>query len=159
MERYQRHPNTTCSVCKKAVYKRPGILEKNNGRAFCGLHCYGISLRKEVPCVNCGKLMLSGLNKKTCSRACANQQRAGIHYKIGRPRDKVVLERSMKIRLFSRSQVCERCGYDKREILQVHHKDGNHGNNDIYNLELICPNCHCEEHYLDTSWLKNRNRN
>ena len=22
------------------------------------------------------------------------------------------------------------------------------------NLELICPNCHCEEHFLQNSWLK-----
>ncbi len=131
-------------------------MEKNGGQAFCGLSCYGISLRKEIPCANCGKLILSGLNKKTCSRACANQQRTGIHYKIGRPRDKVVLERSMKIRLFEvRGHVCERCGYNKKEILQVHHRDGNHHNNEIENLELICPNCHCEEHYLEKSWLKN----
>ncbi|MFZ2303908.1 MAG: HNH endonuclease signature motif containing protein [Minisyncoccia bacterium] len=44
--------------------------------------------------------------------------------------------------------------YNKLEILQVHHKDRNRGNNDLSNLELICPNCHYEEHYLEKSWLK-----
>ncbi|MDD3531197.1 MAG: HNH endonuclease [Candidatus Pacebacteria bacterium] len=42
---------------------------------------------------------------------------------------------------------CERCGYDKKEIINVHHKDWNHGNNNLDNLELLCPNCHAEEHY------------
>jgi len=53
-----------------------------------------------------------------------------------------------------RGGVCERCGYSKREILHVHHKDRNRNNNDLKNLELICPNCHYEEHYLEKSWLK-----
>jgi len=130
-------------------------MEKNNGRAFCGMLCYGISCRKEIPCAVCGKPILSGLNRITCSRACSNKYRIGIKYKLGRPRDKVVLERAMKIRLIeTRGRICERCGYNKTEVLQVHHKDNNHSNNNTNNLELICPNCHFEEHYLEKSWLK-----
>jgi len=155
-ELYKRHPNTTCLTCKKPIYRRPAMLRQSSGRAFCGITCYGIAIRKESPCVVCGKMIMAKFNKKTCSRSCSNRHRTGTKYKIGRPRDKVVLERAMKIRLFeTRSQVCERCGYGKQQILQVHHKDGNHHNNDIENLELICPNCHCEEHYLERSWLKN----
>jgi 5-methylcytosine-specific restriction endonuclease McrA len=44
---------------------------------------------------------------------------------------------------------CAGCGYDKiPEILEVHHKDRNRNNNAKENLEVLCPNCHCEEHYL-----------
>jgi Zn finger protein HypA/HybF involved in hydrogenase expression len=28
--------------------------------------------------------------------------------------------------------------------LQVHHKDGDHFNNELENLQLICPNCHSQ---------------
>ena len=49
---------------------------------------------------------------------------------------------------------CERCSYNKYEILQVHHKNKDRNDNNIDNLELICPNCHFEEHYLEKSWLK-----
>lgn len=43
---------------------------------------------------------------------------------------------------------CEQCGYsktreDESSILQVEHKDGNWRNNQVENLELLCPNCHC----------------
>ncbi|MDP3997718.1 MAG: HNH endonuclease [bacterium] len=74
---------------------------------------------------------------------------------MNRPRDKVVSQRALKLRLLRiRGEKCERCNYDKREILQVHHKDGNRQNNEINNLEIICPNCHYEEHYLEENWLK-----
>ena len=117
--------------------------------------CYGISCRKEVPCTVYGKLILSGLNKKTCSRGCANKHRTGIKYRLNRPRDKVVSYQRLKIRLLKlREKVCGRCSYNKYEILQIHHKDRNHANNDFKNLALICPNCHFEEHYLEKSWLR-----
>ena len=103
----------------------------------------------------CGKLILSSAHKKTCSRGCANKNRAGIKYKLNRPKDKVKNYQSLKIRLLKlKGKNCERCGYSKYEILQVHHKDENKQNNEIGNLELICPNCHFEKHYLEKSWLK-----
>lgn len=99
--------------------------------------------------------MLSSFNKKTCSRNCANIHRAGIKYKINSPRDKVKCERAIKLRLIkSRGRSCEKCCYNKFEILQVHHKNRNRDDNGLDNLELLCPNCHFEKHYLKKSWLK-----
>jgi len=156
-ERYKRKPNTNCFVCKKAIYRRPSEIEKNEGRVYCSVNCYGIACRKEKPCIVCKKLILAGLNKKTCGRSCANIQRAGIKYKIGSPRDKVKSQQALKLRLLkARGTKCERCNYVKYEILQIHHKDRNRNHNDLSNLELICPNCHYEEHFLENSWLKNK---
>ena len=155
IEQYKRKPNTSCLVCAKAIYRRPIEIEKNDGRVFCGMKCYGISCRNEFPCVICGKPILSGLNRKTCSKICANKNRAGIKYKHGSPNDKVSSMRALKTRLLAvRGEKCERCDYNKIEILQVHHKDRNRQHNDLKNLALICPNCHFEEHYLEKSWLR-----
>jgi len=89
------------------------------------------------------------LNKKTCSRECANKQRKGIKYNHKRLKDKVKSYQSLKMRLMNnKGRKCERCRYEKYEILQVHHKDRNGLNNELDNLELICPNCHYEEHLL-----------
>ncbi len=154
-ERYKRKPNTKCLVCNKNIYHRPSVIKENEERVFCSRGCFGIHCRKEIPCLVCGKLILSGLNKRTCSRSCSNIQREGIKYKIGRPRDKAEKERAIKIRLLQeRGGTCERCNYNKREILQVHHKNRDREDNSLDNLEIICPNCHCEEHYLEKSWLK-----
>lgn len=41
---------------------------------------------------------------------------------------------------------CELCGVsiwlDVNLPLELHHKDGNHYNNSLENLQILCPNCH-----------------
>ena len=41
---------------------------------------------------------------------------------------------------------CEKCGVSEwlgvKLPLELHHKDGNHHNNQLSNLEILCPNCH-----------------
>lgn len=48
----------------------------------------------------------------------------------------------------SRGRRCECCGrktWNKQMIpLEVHHIDGNHQNNAIENLAMLCPNCHAQ---------------
>jgi len=73
---------------------------------------------------------------------------------MNRPKDKAKSQRSLKIKLLqARGNSCERCGFNKYQILQIHHKDKKRDNNDLDNLELVCPNCHFEEHHLEKSWL------
>lgn len=150
VELYIRRPNTNCAICKKEIYRRPSEIKTRSG-VFCTAKCYGVSCRKEIPCLVCGKTILSGLNKKTCSRSCSNKNRVSIQYRIGQPKDNLLTVRRIKIRILNeRGRVCERCGYNKTDILQVHHKNRDRGDNSLKNLELICPNCHYEEHYLNT---------
>lgn len=149
-EEYIRKPNTKCKVCLKPIYRRPSVLQVNGQNVFCSQVCYGISCRKEIVCPVCSKKFLAGLNKKTCSRECANKNRAGMGYKMGRQRkDKVKTFRLLKQRLMEqRGPSCEICKYDKIPILQIHHIDRNRQNNDLSNLRLLCPNCHYEAHLL-----------
>ena len=158
-ERYIRKPNTHCKVCEKQIYKRPSQIELNNGNVFCSNSCYGIFCRNEKPCIVCGEMILSGLHKKTCSRTCSNKNRAGIKYGIRQPNNKVRAQEIIKSRLIEiRSMKCESCGYNKYEILHIHHKDRNRLNNDFGNLELICPNCHHEKHYIERKKLENKTK-
>ncbi len=52
---------------------------------------------------------------------------------------------------------CGTCGRSrwmgKKIPLELHHVDGDHRNNNVNNLQLICPNCHAQ-----TSTYKNRNK-
>lgn len=156
-EKYNRRPNTHCSVCSKPIYKRPSQIKINNNHVYCSSDCYGIACRIMIPCKICGKPMMSGANKTTCSRECSNKNRTGIKYTRQRRKDNVSNYKFLKIRLLeTRGNCCEICGYSKTEILQVHHKDKNRQNNELSNLELICPNCHFEKHFLKRSWLKNQ---
>ena len=53
---------------------------------------------------------------------------------------------------------CERCNQDLRDATQyqwvMHHKDHNHCNNDLSNLELLCKRCHQIEHECHTAFNK-----
>lgn len=48
--------------------------------------------------------------------------------------------------IIERGHICNICGLSKWNEasipLEVHHKDGNRLNNDMDNLQLLCPNCH-----------------
>ena len=38
---------------------------------------------------------------------------------------------------------CRVCGYDEfLKVLEVHHIDGNRKNNELSNLDILCPTCH-----------------
>lgn len=54
---------------------------------------------------------------------------------------------------------CERCNNTEwlgdKIPLELHHKDGDRTNNELDNLELLCPNCHA---FTDTYRGRNMNR-
>jgi 5-methylcytosine-specific restriction endonuclease McrA len=146
---YHRRPNTSCTQCATPIYRRPVEMRRSGGKAFCSSACYGRANRKEAPCIVCSTPILARANKKTCSRSCANTNRAGITYKRGRPRDKVSSQRAVKLQVIEmRGAQCERCAFALQEILHIHHIDRNPQNNAHNNLELLCPNCHAKEHYF-----------
>ena len=156
MPEYKRKPNMACSICSKQVYRRPSQISRTQS-LFCSVACYGIHQRKEHPCVICQKPILAGANKKTCSRSCANKNRAGIKYTGTARKDKVKYQRGLKVRLLeARGKRCERCGFPRYEILVVHHKVRDRSHNELSNLELLCPNCHATEHYLEGSWFSGK---
>ena len=151
MESYVRKPNCKCNVCNKEIYRRPQQII--SGNTYCSRECYGKANQKRIKCAICNNTFKSGLNKKTCSRACANKQKEGLRYKqLGRPiKDKVKELESLRNRLITlHGYKCCKCEYNKLPILHVHHKieKSKGGTDDINNLELVCPNCHAEEHFL-----------
>lgn len=59
---------------------------------------------------------------------------------------KAPILRSKLIRDGIKKEQCEICGISVWQgvklPLELHHKDGNHFNNDLDNLQILCPNCH-----------------
>lgn len=61
--------------------------------------------------------------------------------------------RSLKKRLIKeglKENRCEKCGITEwlgePISVQLHHVDGNHKNNNLSNLQMLCPNCHSQTH-------------
>jgi 5-methylcytosine-specific restriction endonuclease McrA len=67
-----------------------------------------------------------------------------IQSKNNANKSKILKENLSKIR----GGICEECGNENYNILQVHHiiERCNGGTNDESNLELLCPNCHYTKH-------------
>lgn len=75
----------------------------------------------------------------------SNQYKPAIEYIKGT----TVKSHILKLKLIKeglREAKCEICGlsiWQKQPIpLELHHKDGNHYNNELENLIILCPNCH-----------------
>jgi hypothetical protein len=84
--------------------------------------------------------------KQVCSRACSNTHfRSGLNngnYKDGGNGD----PEYRKICFKNYKKACLVCGFDK--IVEVHHIDENHNNNDPSNLIPLCPNHHKMIHMM-----------
>lgn len=94
------------------------------------------------------------------------------HYKVRTPLEDVLsnkakmqstklLDRLVEARL--KEYKCEKCGindWQGRPIrLQLNHIDGNHYNNELSNLEILCPNCHSQTDTYAGKNCKNTKRN
>lgn len=146
-----RTPNCQCHVCQKPIYRRPSQIESS--KIFCSKQCTGIDQRKVKTCPICLK-QFTGV-KKTCSRSCSNTQRSGIRYNGKNQNNKYVKGKLLKEKLASiNNGICEQCGNDNFNILQVHHKIErcNGGTDELNNLILLCPNCHMTHHHGYGKW-------
>jgi len=118
----QHIPNTECSYCKKLIYRCKSQKEARNFH-FCSRQC-----KDKAQSLSSGDLF---------------SDMRPSHYDDG-------LSSYRKNKLNATKELkCEVCNYNKRvEILEVHHIDRNRENNEISNLQLLCPNCHREEHFI-----------
>ena len=104
-------------------------------------------------CPICGKI-LNRQNGRVCSSSCDTIYRWIDKY----VRKELKIESSRNFYIYLFGYKCERCGLsdwkNKPITLQLHHIDGDRKNNDLNNLEILCPNCHSQ-----TDNFGNKNRN
>ena len=117
-------------------------------------------------CGNCGEKVYrapsqdksSKSGKVFCSRSCSTAY--NNQFKIGDKHPNWTnSHRTYRTKAFKyKEKVCEVCGYNKYpEILEVHHIDGDRRNNELSNLQIVCPTCHAEIHFKEKSgkWSNN----
>jgi len=170
-----KNPNTICTNCSRKIYKKPSHLS-NNYIHFCNRKCmneYNKSRSSATleTCAECTKNIFRTNSQRRkslsgiffCSKLCGNKyksKRKMTKWPINNPknhrsRKKIILERSG----FS----CQKCGYkEDSRMLDIHHHDGDHSNNDWNNLRCVCSWCHVKHHRgvekLDLPILKTQNQ-
>lgn len=139
-----------CSCCNKVINKKPSHIKKYKN-LYCSKECRGIGWSKTVTvdCACCGismnrkphEVTASKTGRLFCSKSCSakvsNADRGG--YGVTQYRVQAFKELPHE---------CDICSYSKVPgVLQVHHKDRDRSNNDITNLQILCPTCHAVDHY------------
>ena len=109
-----------CTLCNKQINRSPSKLKKSKSKLyFCSRDCKDKAQR------------LGGINQIQPS-----------HYGTSK-------KSYRSLAFTSLVNCCNRCEYSKcRGALEVHHIDRDRNNNMLDNLEILCRNCHAEEHYL-----------
>ena len=108
--------------------------------------------------LNCKPETLNSYLKKMGIEYAGNPQRKGLARKTNegyKPAteylgtDKFIRSHVLKIKLIRdgiKEAKCEICGnklwLNQPIPLELHHIDGNHYNNTLENLQILCPNCH-----------------
>jgi endogenous inhibitor of DNA gyrase (YacG/DUF329 family) len=154
----------TCKACGNTFLTKPSSKVR-----FCSIGCFNRSSYRGTnnkepmtrKCKHCGKeyrRVAGQLNRRFCSHKCAvaanhgsKQHLLGL-FKKGRTNP----NRGNAATIKKSFPYCQRCGWrDEPVVLHVHHKDRNRLNQAIANLEVLCPNCHCTEHYRTGDWFRN----
>lgn len=152
---------TKVKYCKLCGHEVPSLRH-----TFCSKKCqnkykylnYGFILK----CEECGKEYKSHQkNQKFCSYQCSADNRRKILINKWLIGDGIFnanngIPQYIRKYLYEKVEFkCEECGFEGynkatvNTILQIHHIDGNCGNNNITNLKVLCPNCHAmTENYM-----------
>jgi hypothetical protein len=147
-----------CESCNipfvRTVYRRPKFCSRicaSRSRKGKGVFSGGIAppSRTTFSCKNCGATVERRTSvakkQKFCTMHCWHE----YVKKTSRAKRYLVPRNQRKEIIRLRGEKCSKCGYNKiSQILELHHKDRNPRNGDPGNLELLCPNCHEEEHFL-----------
>lgn len=110
--------------------------------------------KEKKRCLRCGK-ELNKWQKMFCSNECCQDYRADEEVKkwlitgnCGKKCDGAIPKRIREYLLERNNYKCCSCGFEGynkatgNSILQFHHIDGDAYNNNIENIEVLCPNCH-----------------
>lgn len=118
-----KEPNVTCSYCLDKFYKSKSKINKSkSGLVFCCREHKDLAQK-----LNSG---ITGLQPS--------------HYGTG-------ITNYRKIAFENKELKCNRCGYDKHQVvLHVHHIDRDRTNSHLDNLEILCPTCHEVDHFLNS---------
>lgn len=89
-----------------------------------------------------------GLNKQYSHYKTAEEYAVCSYVKSSKLKDKLIREGK-------RDNKCEICGISSwlghEIVLELHHKNGNHYDNSLSNLQILCPNCHAVQKSHDNS--------
>lgn len=155
-----------CTTCKKEFNKKPSRITISN---YCSKECKkeGRLTGINTECHICSKKIYIQKSKSNnsksgfnfCSRSCATSYNNTLKVSVSHPNftDGASCYHYRKLAFNAYDSKCNRCGYDEHiGVLQVHHIDHDRTNNELFNLEILCPTCHQVEHVIIHGGTQNK---
>lgn len=162
-----------CDNCQIEYNAQQRYLNRGQGK-FCSRKCSTENRIKNIPkpklnakCSYCeilfhkaessikasksGHIFCSREHKDLAQRLGGIKEIMPSHYGTAEIEDyRIIAKRNFDLK-------CKKCGWnDYPEVLEVNHIDCNRLNNDISNLEFLCPTCHQVYHFITKTgkWRK-----
>jgi hypothetical protein len=135
-------------ICK---YCNACFETKEKNRSFCSQSCSAkqnntLRTKKKLKyCLHCSKL-LSNNKKIYCNNTCQHLTQRNLKIDAGLEKCSASFIRNYMINKYAAK--CMKCGWCEinqttgKVPIELNHIDGNSENNNLINLELLCPNCH-----------------
>ncbi len=150
-----------CKYCEIVFDVETRELKRGNGK-YCSRSCCGKAKKghrtktPNVTCAFCGTAFYKNASKRKNSKSnlyfcCRNHkdkaQRIGGLSEIQPGHYNTGTSRYRQIAFRNHEHKCNKCSYDFKPVLIVHHMNRNRCDNRPENLEILCPTCHAETHY------------
>jgi len=152
-ENYFKHNPQKKKICLQCLNEIQHV-----GKLFCSTSCsatYNNKLREDtkvnITCETCSvEFKTNKYNSKFCSRKCFNLNRKKLKdAEIESGECQTMDTKRYKKYLYERhGEKCMECGwcavneFTNKTPLELHHIDGDSDNNEVSNLQILCPNCH-----------------
>ena len=140
-------PVIQCKSCKDNFNKWKYEIDKiKNINEYVCKKCKSKNCRTEKECPICNKQFTSLIkeNKTTCSYSCSNK-----YFRVGSNNGNWKTDTYRTTCFSEHKKECIVCKENK--IVEVHHYDHNHANNEIDNLIPLCPTHH---RYMHSRYAK-----
>lgn len=136
----------SCSAIKNnKLYPKRIKLNENKRKSYNERQRKSYEKRKNKFCLNCNTITTN----KFCNSKCQNEYRKKEIFKKIENGDNSLYHKQYKKYLINKfGEKCMKCGWDERHLttgnvpIELEHIDGNSNNNNLNNLQLLCPNCH-----------------
>lgn len=150
-----------CDYCGKEFDKPTNKINeslKKGWKMYCSQECRSKSKKIKCTCANCGKELLktpseiakSKTGNVFCDKSCAcsynnshfRTRENNPNWKGGRVGNNTHIIAAYRTYI----KECTICKCTDEDVLEVHHIDYNHNNNDVDNLIVLCANHHSKVH-------------
>ena len=162
--------HNNCRKCDKKFVPKKGTIN------YCSLSCrntrsFSAQTKEKKSCITKRKWLEGSYSLIDWNKANGSEEKRFKQLESWKKKaydrlfngEKLHIQTLRKILIVDVENCCELCNtskwLDNPITLEVHHIDGNNKNNELQNLQILCPNCHSQTDNFRAKNIKNKRCN